>query len=921
MANTPKVDMITSFSGGEFTPALAGHVDFDAYKSGSRFIENLIPEVQGGLKKFYGTREIAVLSEPNDYVMVPFDGLDVPAVLVFHDNVISVVDSDDYYDTGLGFSFSGLNKLDWAQQNSVVYFAHPSSAPFFVRYLGRGDDNKLVFTIGEMGFVDVPYFPVGWNGNYGGTVITDGESGLVNVSAQAVVSLRLPLPSFLSGTVGEKNVLRDSSLTTEPALMYSVGNQHPTVSFGNTTVVVSRRRNGVVTDIYSILTGNEHTGLGWLVSGGGLYPTLFQARVKYKTISKVDLLNAIKTVFSGAVLEGDFVYLNAGITGHEEGDEYCISVRQGASSSTYPNSGTLYASDTEYPNPPTGYSYQPSFAAWAEDGDYVEASVSSDGFTEVGMVGRKIKFQLEANTNVLSWAEGVSVSSGDIRYSSGSYYEATTSGTTGSVQPIHHSGIFGDGSVFWRYLHSGYGTATVVSVQDETHLTAVVDGVLPVLSLGGNSYHWRNYQWSMWGYRGVYPNQVFFFKGRLCYFCSTAGYGCWFQASKTDDFLDFSTEEYGQVLDNCAINTLVSGYPDNNINWHMSGDRLYCGSYSGEYNIMGSDGSGMLSPTSCFVDPITTIGGAPVQALRYRGLNLFVGRTRDEIYSISYDYTTDDYVPENIGFMSSHLLSQGVRRWVALDNVDRNIYFNSMDNNLCVINYVKEVKYLGYYRINLDGETMDVVSSNAGEKSAMYAIVKRGDVYTIERADSDAPSYMLCRKHFDLDLLGETIDLTEFVGKEVWIKNSDDGQFYKTTIGSYDAIPRLPASWQHIDVGLPMPCVLHGQAMSGEKLEGLQQKSVRFIVRLRDAGAFSYGSSVDFDKRYDYNKWNVMAGESWDASHKLITGDIQLPASFGYTVGQNQGKGEYPNDTGIGLNMYMNTPEPFCLLSVSCIYV
>jgi hypothetical protein len=64
-----------------------------------------------------------------------------------------------------------------------------------------------------------------------------------------------------------------------------------------------------------------------------------------------------------------------------------------------------------------------------------------------------------------------------------------------------------------------------------------------------------------------------------------------------------------------------------------------------------------------------------------------------------------------------------------------------------------------------------------------------------------------------------------------------------------------------------------------------------------------------------------VGGQTWDTQHKLVTGDIQLPASFGYTVGQNKGTGEYPNDTGVGLNMYMNTPEPFCLLSVSCVYV
>lgn len=635
----------------------------------------------------------------------------------------------------------------------------------------------------------------------------------------------------------------------------------------------------------------------------------------YKTLSMLNVLAAVQTMFPSAVIDGNYIEFTEAIPGHQDGDEYAIRIEQAESSvgngRTFENANLIC---------------RPYYAAWTETGEYAEPEIYGDRFTDTNMVGRKIKFQIEEDTTVKSWAEGISVTGGQVYYSSGSYYVPQTSGTTGSRQPIHHKGIVSDGSIDWQYLHSGYGTARVVSVEDSQHLTAITEGTLPVLRLAQSSYSWRNYQWSMWGYRQKYPDHVFFFKGRLCYFCSTAGYGCWFQASKTDNYMDFSTEEYGQVLDTCAINILVSGYPDNNINWLLSGDRLYCGSYSGEYNIYSGDSSTAISPTSCMVDPITTIGGAPVRALRFRGLNLFVGRMRDEVYSISYDYTSDDYVPENIGFMSSHLLSTGVRRWVALDNADRNIYFNSLSDELRVINYVKEVKYLGYYRINLDGKVLDMASSNAGEVSALYTLVCResdtlGRVYTIERAESDTPSYMLCRKNFDFSIVGATADVPEFVGKKVWVKNQQTGQFYETTIEDANVIPGLPGSWTFFDVGLPMTCTIHGQAMSGEKLEGLQQKSVRFIVRLRDAGAFSYGSSIDFDKKYDYNKWNVMGRESWDASHKLITGDIQLPASFGYTVGQNQGTGEYPNDTGVGLNMYMNTPEPFCLLSVSCIYV
>lgn len=259
MANSPKVDMITSFSGGEYTPALAGHVDMEAYKNGSRYIENLIPEVQGGLKKFYGTRELAVLTQPSDYVLVPFDGLDTPVVLVFHDGVVSVVDGDNYYDTSLSISVAGLSKLTWAQQNAVMYFAHPTTPPFSIRYLGRDNNSKLVFQFEEITFKEVPYFPVGWDGNFNGTITTNGETGTIQVSTGTVTTLKLKLPASFVGSSGAVNVLRGDQVA---CLVRKRDSSSFTATLGNTTVELIRKRNGVESVVATISTGIQQTAYG-----------------------------------------------------------------------------------------------------------------------------------------------------------------------------------------------------------------------------------------------------------------------------------------------------------------------------------------------------------------------------------------------------------------------------------------------------------------------------------------------------------------------------------------------------------------------------------------------------------------------------------------------------------------------------------
>ena len=901
MADSYKPNVTTGFSAGEFTPALAGRVDFEDYKYGARFIENLIPEVQGGLKKFYGTREIAVIAEPTNYLMVPFDSADNPIVLFIHDGQVSVADGNDYYDIDLQINVNDYTKLNWQQNNDMIFFAHPDCYPFAINYLGRDQNGHHKFVNANIKFKDEPYFSLGWDGNFNGTITTSGETGTITITTVSQVGGRLYLPPFLQGMSGDKNVLSKTDQTAKLQASYDQTNY--TVTLGATELKVIRKRNGAETAVLTVATGTEKTESGHTgtIVIGGRMPSVNNYHwwtYKYKTVNISDIITAIQSVLPSAILVDDYIVFTDTISGHQSGDQYALQISQGASSSTASGSST--------------------YSSWTDIGTFYLPQVATDTFQDTNIVGRKIKFHVQHNVNTIVWAEGETVAIGDIRYSNNSYYKAESAGTCGSVQPTHLRGTRSDGKINWTYLHSGTGTATVISVNSATQLTATVDGYLPVLTLGSQTYSWDYYQWSMWGFKQRYPSQVFFFKNRLGYFCSTVGFGCFVQLSKVDDFYDFGTESYGMNLDTDGINILMTGHNDNNVNWVLAGDRLYCGSYSGEYNISGNK-EGTLTPTNARVDAISTLGGAPIRALKFKELNLFVGTQSNEIYSISYDYTTDDYVPTNIGYMSSHLLEERVARWVALNNHDRNIYFRTQENHVRVINYVKEVKNLGYFRINLAGAVLDEAASNAGPVFTVYFLVKRGDVYTIEREESLQPGYVLCEKFVDMQTLTSQV-FPEFASLIVWAKNSETGEFYKTQIGENGEFDNR-FGWLKFSVGLPMVCRFDGQPMFNEKLEGFQQKSMAFTIRLRNTGAFSYGTSHDFDRFYDYNNWNVQDSQQYDTAHKLVTGDIQIPAPSGYMQKANQGAGKYPNDTGVALNLKMESPEPFNMLMIGNVYV
>ena len=647
-----------------------------------------------------------------------------------------------------------------------------------------------------------------------------------------------------------------------------------------------------------------------------------QYGIKYRNVTSQMIVNA----FNGVV--GNTAYVEDGClkftqqpTNHQAGDLYYFTVTQGASSNTNPAPNDLSFN---------GYSGTNSISGYTETVEAAEMGVTpGEGFDSVEMVGRKIKISMEhvsSGVGVKSWAEGLSVSVGDVIYSDGHYYECVAGSTTGQVQPTHTEGTYSDGKASWLYLHSGYGYITITDVVDEVTMHGHVDSLLPYTSGNSSAAHdWNNYQWSMWGYKSKYPNQVFLFNGRLGYTLDTAGYGSWLQLSKSDEFDDFSVEEFGETTDICAINTLISEYNENRINWIISGYRLYMGSYAGEYNISGADeNKSVITPGNCKISPVSQAGGGPVKAAKFEDLNLFASADRKQLFSLKYDYTSDDYVPSDIGFAGEDLLSNGIASMWHLRGHDRNLYMRTDSNELVLINRPEDMKALGFFRVNMVGDVLEHCVSNANGESTQFVLVKRGDVCTAEFIEPDYQAYMLNTKEYvpaeGAEYVADTITETMFANQTVYVCNDETGEFQREIVDANGVISN-PFESTRVVVGIEMPCEVHTHPLYNDKLETAQQKSVRYTIRVVDSGAFKYGSSNDFGKWYDYYNNNTVGEQEYGGAHLLMTGDIHLPSSFGYQQAQNKADSKYPNDSAVALSLKAVTPEPFNLLLVSSIYV
>ena len=101
----------------------------------------------------------------------------------------------------------------------------------------------------------------------------------------------------------------------------------------------------------------------------------------------------------------------------------------------------------------------------------------------------------------------------------------------------------------------------------------------------------------------------------------------------------------------------------------------------------------------------------------------------------------------------------------------------------------------------------------------------------------------------------------------------DYKQFKKATLDNSGCAEGIPDSKQYL-VGLPMVCEFHSQPAFGDKVEGMQQQSISVYLRLKDSGAFSYGSSVDFSQYFPYDSWP--SRQEFDTGRVLYTGDCEL---------------------------------------------
>lgn len=870
-----KIQQITSFNSGVFSPDMAGRVDLDAFASSARKITNFLPAVTGGLKKFYGSTHISEIDKPDDFILVPFINTHEPMALVLHDGRIGLLTNNSYRELNQDLPItSGYNRLRWQQINDRIFFVHPTTQPFAIDFYGESEDG-YIFIQTNVQFEEVPYFPIGFTGDYSGKLkieLKEGTSGLFSASIPergSIAALDFPEPvaNTSSYTRIANSVGASAQYTVEQSKIYlykDTGEEIVSGSAGNYSNYIFRRSDGQL-----------------------------MLRIE-DTITREGILKTIQTKFPKSTIEGsnikivdeDSVLLNSG-------DKIYLKLV---------TKDILWYSEVIVPGATTVSN---------------TVTVVNEKLTSKELVGRKIKIYSNSTSIITPWVAEDTVAANDIRYSNGSFYKALSAGTCGTKQPSHLFGTTSDGKINWKYIHSGSVSGTITDVISDYEFMIKISGdkELPYVSAqDATNKIFDTFAWSIWGFNNIHPSDIYLTQNRLGFICNTGTFGAWNALSVTDKFFDFSTEQYGQQLDTSAIVHAITNNPDNKINWVLSYKTIYMGSDTNEFSI--SAPNKILTPTTLSCDRISSLGGAAVVPLKYKELNLFTGSNKDELYTIGYDYTIEDYVPKSIGYITNHLLEQGITRLSAISNKDQNVYILHDTGSISVLNYVGDQGILSYSNIDAGSPVLDFCSTSSNANRVAYMAVERTEgMLSFEYIAEEKPTYMWNVVEYEGAEVS-SFDLPIFANKTVYIIT--DGQFEEKEIdstGHYE----FNTPTNNYAVGIKMLSEVHTQPAFGRKAEGVVQQSVKVSLRLLESGAFEYGDSTDFSKYIKFHNWGT--DQNLGEPHELYTGDALLDLASGYLKLANEGKGPYPNDTGVGINIKSYTPEPFNLLSVTEVYV
>lgn len=202
------------------------------------------------------------------------------------------------------------------------------------------------------------------------------------------------------------------------------------------------------------------------------------------------------------------------------------------------------------------------------------------------------------------------------------------------------------------------------------------------------------------------PRAVIFHDGRLIYGGTRLNPDV-IICSKSDDYDNFDRGiSYGLTPtigdDDYAIVRRIQGKRLQTIQWlASSGQGLVIGTSAGEYRMFSSDTSGVLTPKSTVIRPMTYRGSAFVNPMQMDSQVVFVQQNQRQVYEIKYDVVKDNFSSRDLMLLAEDVPDSdvsglgGFQRLAYQHTPDSVIWLTHGDGSLVSLTYEPDQKVIG----------------------------------------------------------------------------------------------------------------------------------------------------------------------------------------------------------------------------------
>ena len=520
-----------------------------------------------------------------------------------------------------------------------------------------------------------------------------------------------------------------------------------------------------------------------------------------------------------------------------------------------------------------------------------------------GHVGAPFRIEAADFSTIPAWeAQTAGITVGMMRRSESRVYTAVSTGTTGTVVPVHFAGTEWDGQnlndangkgpfgVRWAYRHDRFGMATIASVApDGLSATATVTRPLPDSLTEVASFRWAHGAFSA---AAGWPNVVIAWASRLCHFK-----GFELLASVVGDYTNHQTHTSSGVLagDLAFRRTLSTEDP---VLWAMGDRRLIVGTASREIAIGAINQAQAVSGDNIEAVPQSFYGSAAVYPAQIATTGVFVQRGGRKLRQAEYDFARDRYQAANMTVWCRHITRGGIRQLAFQKEPEELLVGVRGDGQLIVHPHAPEQEVKGFARIaHGGGRVLSAVCCAApdGDRDDLWALVEHDDGSRwVERMarwhedeDAIADAFYVDSGSTIVAAAGQThfTGAAQLAGRAVAVLAAG-GVVTGVTVdpdGSFDlpasVVPNAP---YRLTVGLPYVArvtTLRPELGSrGDTSQGKRQRLVRMVLRLIATAGIRVGA---FGGKLD-NLIDRASDEHMDAPVPLWSGDTDKGVSGGW---------------------------------------